>query len=66
MLELARSGVIHVLGSDSHSSRIGRPVAMRQAFAVLSGVEDLAPHLDWMAQTAPQAIVAGEELTLPF
>jgi protein-tyrosine phosphatase len=35
LLKLAHDGLIHVLGSDSHSSLAGRPVALAAAFAQL-------------------------------
>ena len=66
MLTLARAGVIHVLGSDSHSSRAGRPVALTSALEMLSTVEPTGSHLRWIARTAPRAIVRGEVLTPPF
>jgi protein-tyrosine phosphatase len=66
MLELARAGVLHVLGSDAHSSRAGRPVALSDAVEVLGTIEPVAAHLEWIAHTAPRAIVRGEELTPPF
>lgn len=66
MLALARAGMIHVLGSDAHSSRAGRPVALAPALAALAEVEPTGSHLDWIAQTAPLAIARGEELTPPF
>ena len=66
MLALAESGVIHVLGSDAHSSRAGRPVALTPALEVLATVQRLAPHLEWIARTAPEAITRGQELTPPF
>jgi tyrosine-protein phosphatase YwqE len=66
MLALARVGLIHVLGSDSHSSRAGRPVALSGALEVLRRIEGLAPHLEWIAHAAPEAIVRGEDLTPPF
>ena len=66
MLELARRGLVHVLASDAHSSHGGRPVALRGALDVLAGVELLAPHLDWIAHTAPAAIVAGEVPRAPY
>lgn len=66
MLTLARAGLIHVLGSDAHSAQAGRPVALSAALDVLSTVELLAPHLEWIARTAPQAIVRGEDLKPPF
>ncbi len=66
MLSLARAGVIHVLGSDAHSSTAGRPVALASAFEILGGVQPTASHLAWMSETAPRAIVSGRELKAPF
>lgn len=66
MLELARRGLVHVLGSDAHSSRAGRPVALAGALRRLAGVDRVAPHLDWIAHEAPQAIVAGGVPQPPF
>ena len=66
MRSLAEAGLIHVLSSDAHSSHAGRPVHMSEPFAVLAGIESVAPHIEWMRETAPRAIVAGEELELPF
>jgi len=66
MLELARAGVIHVLGSDSHSSRAGRPTRLASAFAVLDAVQPLAAHLVWVSRIAPHAIVRGDEPVPPF
>lgn len=66
MLALAEAGLVHVLGSDSHSSLAGRPVRLAAAFEVLRGAAAVAPHVEWMARTAPRAIVAGEQLDVPF
>ena len=66
MLDLARAGVTHVLGSDAHSSRAGRPMALSGAIEVLSTVDSVRRHLAWVAHTAPRAIVAGEDLRSPF
>lgn len=66
MLDLVRSGLVHVLGSDSHSSRFGRPVALAAALEVLSDVEPTGRHLSWIGRTAPLAIVGGRELSSPF
>jgi protein-tyrosine phosphatase len=66
MRALAEAGLIHVLSSDAHSSHGGRPVHMREAFECLAAVEEVAPHLDWMRDVAPRAIVEGAELELPF
>jgi protein-tyrosine phosphatase len=66
MLALARRGLVHVLASDAHSSHGGRRVALRGALDVLAGVESLAPHLGWIAHTAPAAIVAGDVPRPPY
>jgi protein-tyrosine phosphatase len=66
MRSLAEAGLIHVLSSDAHSSHGGRPVHMRAAFERLSEIDSMRPHVEWMAETAPRAIVAGEELNVPF
>ncbi|HTX09180.1 MAG TPA: CpsB/CapC family capsule biosynthesis tyrosine phosphatase [Solirubrobacteraceae bacterium] len=66
MLQLAQAGVIHVLGSDSHSSRAGRPVVLSRALEALHAVDSLGGHLAWVARTAPYAIVRGEDPICPF
>lgn len=66
MRMLAEAGLVHVLSSDAHSSHGGRPVHMREAFELLGQIESVAPHLGWMRDSAPRAIVEGEELELPF
>jgi protein-tyrosine phosphatase len=66
MLALAAAGVVHVLGSDSHSSRAGRPVALSAGADALSGVPLTRPHLDWITDLAPRAITQGQELMPPF
>jgi protein-tyrosine phosphatase len=66
MRTLAEAGLIHVLSSDAHSSHGGRPVHMREAFERLAPIEEVAPHLGWMRDIAPRAIVEGADLELPF
>jgi protein-tyrosine phosphatase len=47
LLELAAAGLVHVTGSDSHSSRYGRPVQVARAAARLRAAEGLEggdPH----------------------
>jgi protein-tyrosine phosphatase len=66
MRALAEAGLIHVLSSDAHSSRGGRPVHLTAAFERLREIEPLAPHVEWMRQTAPRAIVEGGPLEAPF
>jgi protein-tyrosine phosphatase len=66
MVMLARQRVIHVLGSDAHSARAGRPVAIADALDVLAGVDMLRAHLKWISHAAPADIVAGREVRPPF
>ena len=66
MRSLAEANLIHVLSSDAHSSHGGRPLHLSEPFALLAGIESVAPHLEWMRETAPRAIVAGADLHLPF
>jgi protein-tyrosine phosphatase len=66
MRSLAEAGLIHVLSSDAHSSHGGRPVHMSEAFDQLADIESVAPHVHWMRDVAPLAIVNGQELSVPF
>jgi protein-tyrosine phosphatase len=66
MLAMAEKGLVHVLSSDAHSARTGRPVRLSPALERLREVELLAPHLDWIAEAAPKAIVNGDPLEVPF
>jgi protein-tyrosine phosphatase len=66
MAGLAERRLVHVLGSDAHSSHGGRPVHLRAAFARLREIPPIAPHVDWIAHTAPRAIVEGRNLAVPF
>jgi protein-tyrosine phosphatase len=66
MFDLARQGLVHLLGSDSHSARIGRPVKLSDGLARLAAVELTRPHVDWIARTGPQAIIRGEHVEPPF
>jgi protein-tyrosine phosphatase len=66
MRSLAEAGLVHVLSSDAHSSHGGRPAKIAAALATLREVEPLAGHLEWVAETAPRAIVEGDELAIPF
>lgn len=60
----ARMGLIHLLGSDAHSSRFGRPLALGDGFAAL---RELLPAstVEWMAREAPAAVLRGEPVALP-
>jgi protein-tyrosine phosphatase len=62
VLDLARAGLVHVLGSDAHSSVAGRPVALAAAYAVLGTVCTPA-QLHWIRDTAPWALLRGQPLS---
>jgi len=66
MLSLAKAGLVHVLSSDAHSSHGGRPVHLSAALRKLREVDVLTPHLKWIEETAPRAIVRGEDIEAPF
>ena len=66
LLELCDQGLVHLLGSDAHSSHGGRPVALSGALAKLRESPRMSPHLDWVAHQAPAAILRGEEVEPPF
>ena len=59
-----RMGLVHLLGSDAHSSRFGRPLALADGFAAL---RELLPEatVAWMAHAAPAAILRGEPVVAP-
>ena len=66
MLHWATQGLVHVVGSDAHSAQFGRPATVAEGLAELATVPEVLPHLEWMARTAPQAILSGVPLTSPF
>jgi hypothetical protein len=66
MRELAARGLVHVLGSDSHSARFGRPVRISDGLAALAGVDRLRAHAGWIAHQAPAAILRGDDLVAPY
>lgn len=66
MLDLARRGLVHLLSSDAHSSHFGRPLVISPAIERLREIDWLRPHVDWIAEVAPRAIVTGESLEAPF
>jgi protein-tyrosine phosphatase len=59
MHDFARKGLVHLLASDAHSSRFGRPVALAEGFDALREALP-AEAITWMALEAPAAIVRGE------
>jgi protein-tyrosine phosphatase len=66
MLELADHGLVHLLGSDAHSSHGGRPVRLSHGLARLAELARTAPHLDWIAKQGPAAVLNGEDVRPPF
>ena len=66
LLDLAARGLVHLLGSDAHSSHGGRPVAVSAALERLAEVELLAPHLRWIGSDGPAGILRGEPVAAPF
>jgi len=63
-LELARQGLVHLLGSDAHSSHAGRSVALAAGFAALASVRS-PEQLAWTVRDAPQAIVRADTTVTP-
>ena len=66
IVALAERGLVHLLGSDAHSSRGGRPLRLSGGFAVLRGIAALSPYIEWMAVDAPHAVLAGMDVEPPF
>jgi len=62
VLLLAEQGLVHLLGSDAHSSHAGRPVRLASGFARLASVRT-EEQIAWSAELAPRAIVCGEQVT---
>lgn len=60
VMGLAQEGLVHVLGSDAHSSHGGRPVHLAAGFASLARVRSSA-QMTWTMQTAPAALVRGDQ-----
>lgn len=61
VLVLAEDGLVHLLGSDAHSSYAGRPVRLASGFACLASVRT-QEQIAWSAELAPRAIVRGEQV----
>jgi protein-tyrosine phosphatase len=58
--------LVHVLGSDAHSSHGGRPLAIAAALERLVAAAAFAPHAAWIAHDAPRALVAGRDVEVPY
>jgi protein-tyrosine phosphatase len=64
VLEYASAGLVHLLGSDAHSSRAGRPVRLAAGVARLREVCSVA-QVEWISQDAPKAVLAGARSLIP-
>jgi protein-tyrosine phosphatase len=64
VLGLAGQGLVHLLGSDAHSSHGGRPVRLAAGFASLARVRT-SEQLGWSVDLAPRAIVRGDQTLTP-
>jgi protein-tyrosine phosphatase len=63
--QLAREGLVHLLASDAHSSHGGRPLRLSAGFARLAQLCS-SEQVEWVARTAPAAVLAGEPVTPPL
>jgi tyrosine-protein phosphatase YwqE len=61
-----RERLVHVVGSDAHSSHGGRRVEIAPALRALAASDALGPHAEWIATTAPRAIVEGRDAEPPY
>ncbi|MFI5004385.1 MAG: tyrosine-protein phosphatase [Solirubrobacterales bacterium] len=59
---LAQEGLVHLLGSDAHSSRAGRPVQLAEGYERLA-LACTPRRLQWIVELAPRAILRGESVT---
>lgn len=64
VLRLAGEGLVHLLGSDSHSPYVGRPVRLAAGFARLATICTPA-QIAWMVDEAPRAILCGDTVIPP-
>jgi protein-tyrosine phosphatase len=65
VLRLARDGLVHLLGSDAHSSHGGRPLRLSAGFERLREV-CVPERVEWIAEQAPAAILRGEHVSTPW
>lgn len=64
VMGLAQEGLVHLLGSDAHSSHGGRPVRLAAGYAALARVRS-DEQMRWTVKTAPAAIVRGDPSISP-
>lgn len=62
LLGLAARGLVHLVGSDAHTARWGRPVAVRAAIDRLARAGE---QVAAFARSAPAAILRGERVSPP-
>lgn len=64
-LSYAAKGLLHLLGSDAHSSHGGRPLKLSSGVRRL---KEVCPEDDvkWIATEAPWAVLRGEDVTPPW
>jgi protein-tyrosine phosphatase len=62
---LARDGLVHLLGSDAHSSLAGRPVRLSGGLARLAKALP-AERVTWIAEDAPWAVLRGGPVIPPW
>jgi protein-tyrosine phosphatase len=63
---MAERGLVHLLGSDAHSSLAGRAVRLSGGFRALRTIPAIEPHIQWLAVDAPRAVLAGSDVEPPF
>jgi protein-tyrosine phosphatase len=63
LVDLAARGLAHLVASDAHSARVGRPVAIRDAIDLLE--REVGPELAAFAREAPAALLRGEDVEPP-
>lgn len=66
LVRMAEHGLVHLLGSDAHSSLAGRAVRLSGGFAALRRIRAVGPYIDWLALDAPRAVLAGDDVEPPF
>ena len=65
VVRLAHDGLVHLLGSDAHSSRAGRPLRLSGGAAALRGAGLVPERVEWIVREAPAAILRGEDVAAP-
>ncbi|NLT06127.1 MAG: capsular biosynthesis protein [Solirubrobacterales bacterium] len=66
MLDLARRGLVHLLGSDAHSSRAGRPARLSAGVAALQAGGLHPGEIDLIVRGLPHAVLSGQRFAPPL